>query len=69
MTDNVEKFNELIRRRELTIESHCKSMDSSWAELCNYPEERDWYVREINPIDQEIIAITNSIIYHLNYLT
>ena len=61
MAENrVEKFITLINERDTKIAEHCK--DFSWTELCNYPEERDWYTKNIHPIDEKIVDVANSII-------
>ena len=60
MANRVNKFLELINQRDEKMEEHCK--DISWAELCNYPEERDWYTKNIFPLDQQIVSVANGII-------
>ena len=55
-----QKLEELIKKREQLLQEHCK--DSSWAELCNYPQERYWYSNNIWPIDNQIIIKANALI-------
>lgn len=58
--NRVKKFVNLINKRDNLIEKHCNG--ECWAELCNYPEERDWYCKNILPIDDEIVKVANGII-------
>ena len=60
MANRVKKFLELINERDEKIEKHCNG--ESWAELCNYPEERDWYTKNIYPLDENIVKAANGII-------
>ena len=60
MANRVKKFLELVNERDSKLEEHCKG--ESWAELCNYPEEREWYAQTISPIDEKIVQIANGII-------
>lgn len=54
------KLEELINKREQLLAEHCKNQ--SWAELCNYPEERDWYIKTIWPVDKQVIMAANTVI-------
>ena len=58
--NRVDKFIELVDERDTKMAEHCKNQ--SWAELCNYPEERDWYTKNIYPIDEQIVEVANAII-------
>ena len=58
--NRVKKFLELINERDKKIAEHCNN--ESWAELCKYPDERDWYIKNIFSMDEEIIQVANSII-------
>ena len=58
------QFVKLINKRDKLMEEHCNG--ESFAELCNYPEERDWYCKNIAPIDQQIISLANQIIEKMN---
>lgn len=54
------KFEKLINERDAKMSAHCQ--EYSWATLCNYPDEREWYTKNIWPIDQEIIRLANILI-------
>lgn len=58
--NRVNKFLLLINERDKLMAEHCKNTD--WTELCNYPDERDWYAINISPIDEKIVNVANSII-------
>ncbi|MBE7074760.1 MAG: hypothetical protein E7376_02130 [Clostridiales bacterium] len=60
MANRVNDFLNLINERDTKIQEHCKK--ESWAELSNYPEERDWYTKNISPLDEKIVLLANSII-------
>lgn len=60
MANRVKTFLGLVDERDAKIEEHCK--EESWAELCNYPEEREWYTKNIYPLDEKIVIVANSII-------
>ena len=56
----IEIFVDLINKRDGLIEKHCNG--ETWAELCNYPEHRDWYIKNIAFLDFQIINVANAII-------
>lgn len=60
MANRVRKFLELVNERDAKMEEHCKGV--SWAELCNYPDEREWYTNNIFPLDTKIVDAANGII-------
>lgn len=60
--NSINKFLELINKRDNLIGEHCKKQGQCWAELCNYPEERDWYCKNIVSIDYKIVKLANQII-------
>lgn len=60
----VERYVELINKRNDLIEKRCNG--ESWAEICNYPENRAWYLKNIAFLDFQIIKAANGIVAKLN---
>ena len=58
--NKVNEFIKLINKRDSALEEHCNG--ASWTEISNYPEERNWYVTNISPLDYKIIDVANCII-------
>ena len=65
MSNLVKKFLKLVNERDSKVEVHCG--DESLAELLNYPEEREWYGKNIMPLDRKIVAFANAIIADNNF--
>ena len=60
MINSVKKLKQVIDKRDSIMTEHCKG--ESWAELCNYPEERFWYTKNVSPLDEKIVDIANAVI-------
>ena len=58
--DAIEVFVNTIDVRDNKMEKHCDG--ESWAELANYPEERDWYSKNIGTLDDMIVKLANLLI-------
>lgn len=58
--NSTEKLSKLISKRDEIMEEHCQ--EYSWAELCNYPDEREWYTKNVYPLDEQIIRLANLLI-------
>ena len=58
------QFVNLINKRDNLMKKHCNG--ASFAELCNYPEERAWYCENIMQYDKKIIKLANELIEKLN---
>lgn len=58
--NRVQKLLELVKEREVKIIKHCNG--ELWVDICDYPEEIDWYKINISPIDEQIVQVSNSII-------
>lgn len=60
MINSTTIFKKLIDQREYKIKEHCKT--SSWEEICDKPEEMEWYAETIATIDEKIFKVSNAII-------
>lgn len=58
--NRVKKLNELVNERDFKIKKHCNG--ESWLNFCNDYEEIDWYTKNILPIDEQIVYVSNCII-------